>query len=502
VRIGAYPYSRGRARLAWGLILILICLFPRASSANQVTGRLCRFVSSNVDDVLQQLYSPNGLHKLQNNEFGKLGPSDLEAIRAGLAKFPADLSVYHPDNLSAWSKNLGLEASRRDGAILLHARGHRPADRSIFLEPIGVPDVQKARLIRNFLAENPTYEGKPAVFLHISEPVRKLLANEPGLDTYEVKGKSEYVYEARTIATLQGLDTPRKEVARFFRTFPVKGETAKGSLATLENTPPQDRAKLIQELKTFLDQWAARQPAEETSRHDFQDQMDGTRKMLDHFFDPGSKLLGKVALVDGKVQGFTLAGRINPTTMVVYVEAAINSVDGKKVEIGKTINQRIVQDAVLDSLAKAPGVAERNAHSALVAFRHLAESDSLPPADFKREMQSYVDNSDSASLPANIRDVENNIRRALQAKTYNHNQVVNLHAELLPLRRRLAYDAMGEVKNPLVVQHVNHQEDGGEVRDAQAKLLYHPIAEAGKNYSVQSAQLGGPMKWNTYEDER
>jgi hypothetical protein len=365
------------------------------------------------------------------------------------------------------------------------------------------------------LTRYPAWEGKPNVFLHVSEEVKDALEPD-SVQFQEVTGKSEYIFDARSLATLHDLKKQRKDVAGFYQEFPENEGTR---LRAFSDITGDEYPGVARELNAFLEQWEAAQPEEERFRHDFQQQLRGIRGMLKIMRQ--SDLIGQIAYVEGKIVGFTIGGKVNPSMLAVYVESAQREVKGKRADIGKSLNQRLVLDAFVDSLIQAQSPALQSNLDSAIAYAKLLRKPRQTVDDLKAFLENAKNGTEmipqekaaalvkakheapgslvhlNARLSLRLQELE----RTLRADVPNLSAAQSAAKEILDLTREIAFRRLDLANHPSVIQRVNHQEDGGEPKDKYAKELYHPLPGQGRNYSVQAKSIP-LLEWNTYEDER
>ncbi len=456
---------------------------------------------------------------------------------------PPVLSIYPFANLWGWTRAYDFRLSRFGDALLIRAANAPPSVYHTYLEPIGVPPAERARIIQEFLEKNPRGEdGKPNVFRHVSKEVADLLAGQKALGVQSVDGKAEFVYKSRSLATLghPKLKDRRNQTRGFFKEYPDKGESPRSEFIAIQDLSPAARDALIPKLEAFLDHWASESRGND--RRDFKEEVLGTRRMLRDF--TRLHLKGGALLVDGKVVAFTLGKQINPTTMVVYSEKAVREIDGKKTTAYQAINQRFALSMVKESL-RANG--SEAAQSALLALTRWERTENLGNVrtgeisdrlegimgvgapeikigDALAEWKANFSANPVAALQSGLQPRANliwevlrthDLRQALnqfkKSDEWRSNlplrelkspQAKNLLREIDAMRDHLLTQANLALKKPEIgpfIQEINRQEHGDDGGHQNAKDRYAP-KRMELNYAVSHVSVG-PITFDVAHDE-
>lgn len=245
--------------------------------------------------------------------------ADRDAFLECARRDPPVTSELAFENLFAWRNAYGLCVTLLDGAFCALADGRNPP---FLLPPVGAEDAQRTveelfAYLRNRGAD-PIIERAPEAFA-------RRLDGQFHVEIDEVQ--SDYVYLASDLANLAGRKYHKKRnlIARFrsANAYEYRRITA----------------ELLPQCMDLQAAWCDTRDCFTPENISLAAENEAVLEALDHYEILG--LVGGAILIDGKVEAFTIGGRLNEDTLVIHFEKGNPAILG----IYQTINHAFCADA-------------------------------------------------------------------------------------------------------------------------------------------------------------
>lgn len=229
---------------------------------------------------------------------------------------------YTPGNLVMWARFMDYRFAIHDETLFLQCKSQQDMKTQAYLPPIGNMPPDKA--IKT-LQEHCDADSIPLHLTAVPEPyLEQLLKILPDYKATLLDGWSDYIYDARTLATLQGKALNKKR--NRYNKFMAENPQYSYSRCTIED---------IAEVNRFL-------AANRDCQHNREDNMRcyeqwqclATVRNLTHYNQPAG-----ILRIDGRIVAFTL-GEVLGSTLYVHIEKADHSIAGSS----EAINRLFVND--------------------------------------------------------------------------------------------------------------------------------------------------------------
>lgn len=229
---------------------------------------------------------------------------------------------YTPGNLVMWARFMDYRFAIHDETLFLQCKSQQDMKTQAYLPPIGNMPPDKA--IKT-LQEHCDAVSIPLRLTAVPEPyLEQLQKILPDYKATLLDGWSDYIYDARTLATLQGKALNKKR--NRYNKFMAENPQYSYSRCTIED---------IAEVNRFL-------AANRDCQHNREDNMRcyeqwqclATVRNLTHYNQPAG-----ILRIDGRIVAFTL-GEVLGSTLYVHIEKADHSIAGSS----EAINRLFVND--------------------------------------------------------------------------------------------------------------------------------------------------------------
>jgi hypothetical protein len=232
-------------------------------------------------------------------DFEHVSEDNIAEIKDVLKARPPEISDLSSGNIWGYRNTLNYRVSRLDGGIVILSKS---VESPFFLPPIGAPEpVATMTKCLDYLKEN---YGKGVVSSVPEGLASDTAAN--GIRTEEKRDDADYVFRTSDLAKMKG---DKYQSKRNFANFFVK--TYKYSYEELD-------AECLKECLELQEKWC------DVKRCILFKSLEAENRaiyeMLNNFNMLG--LFGAVIRIDGKLQAFSIAERLNPSTAVVHVQKA------------------------------------------------------------------------------------------------------------------------------------------------------------------------------------
>lgn len=235
---------------------------------------------------------------------------------------PARSCDYTPGNLVMWARFMNYRYAIVEETLFITSKSQADISSAAFLMPIGKLPLEASITL---LQEHCTSTGEPlrltAVPASHKEAIETLL---PYHSATTLDNWSDYIYNAQSLATLQGkaLNKKRNRYNKFLAENPVY----EYSRFTIEDT--------IETVKFLAADRECQHNREDSMRCYEQWQCMATVRNQSRYHQPAG-----ILRVDGKIAAFTL-GEVFEDTLYVHIEKASRTVVGA----GEAINRMFVND--------------------------------------------------------------------------------------------------------------------------------------------------------------
>ena len=233
---------------------------------------------------------------------------------------------YTPGNLIMWSRFMGYRYAIEQNTLFISCKSQMDMESESFLAPIGeLPFEKSIKLLQEYCKENNTKLRLTAVPEEFIEEIRQLLPNHSNT---HLPQWSDYIYNAQSLATLQGKALNKKR--NRYNKFITEQPTYKYNRCTLDDT---------KEIIKFL-----------ASNRDCQKKRDDNMRCYEHWqcmATVGNLVRynqpAGVLRIEGKIAAFTL-GEIFGDTLYVHIEKANHEIAGSS----EAINRMFVNDILTE----------------------------------------------------------------------------------------------------------------------------------------------------------
>jgi hypothetical protein len=248
--------------------------------------------------------------------FKSLSISDKEIFDYYLSEYPPENSEFTFTNLFIWDFYYNFEFTRHDDALVLVARP-QSGPVTIF-PPIGGGD--PSAIVKN-VYHNLLNQGLDPLIQRVPETMaRQYFENDPQLRISLDRDNSDYVYKTEDLIDLKGRDyqAKRNHINKFNRLY--KGEYVR---IKKEN---------VHECLLLQETWCNLRDCTGIPELHAEDM--AIRTAMEHF-DELDIRAGAIS-INGKIEAFSMGGRLNKDTAVVHIEKANPRLEG----LYQVINQQ------------------------------------------------------------------------------------------------------------------------------------------------------------------
>lgn len=244
-------------------------------------------------------------------EFKLIGLEDKETISGFIRRFPSEACEINFANIFIWRNFERPKMTTINENLCVFCEP--PSEPAYFLQPLGDTDIRET--IETCLSFSPRLSRVPEVFIlqHCHG-----LRNEPDLNNFD------YVYLTSDLIYLKGkkYDGKRNRIKKFEKSH---------SYRYLRLSAEQ-----LESCRRLFEQWVGakaeqRQPVGE-------DQKAAILEALAYF--QNLDLAGGAIEVEGRVEAFSIGGRLNADTAVIHIEIASPAYDG----LSQLINREFVRN--------------------------------------------------------------------------------------------------------------------------------------------------------------
>lgn len=233
---------------------------------------------------------------------------------------------YTPGNLIMWSRFMGYRYAIEQNTLFISCKSQMDMESESFLAPIGeLPFEKSIKLLQEYCKENNTKLRLTAVPEEFIEEIRQLLPNHSNT---HLPQWSDYIYNAQSLATLQGKALNKKR--NRYNKFITEQPTYKYNRCTLDDTK-----EIIKFLASNRD---CQKNREDNMRCYEHWQCMATVGNLVRYNQPAG-----VLRIEGKIAAFTL-GEIFGDTLYVHIEKANHEIAGSS----EAINRMFVNDILTE----------------------------------------------------------------------------------------------------------------------------------------------------------
>ncbi|MDH7512028.1 MAG: phosphatidylglycerol lysyltransferase domain-containing protein [Clostridiales bacterium] len=270
-------------------------------------------------------------------EFKLVGLEDRETVQHFIRRFPSAACEINFANIFIWRNFEHPKLTTINGNLCIQCEP--PSEPAYFLQPLGDTDIR--RTVETCLTFSPRLSRVPEDFVeqHCSEFRRELDANN-----------FDYVYLTSDLISLKGkkYDGKRNRIRKFERNTRYRYLTLS----------PEH----LEGCRRLFEQWVEakaehRQPVGE-------EQKTAILEAIAHFQE--LELVGGAIEVEGRVEAFSIGGRLNADTAVIHIEIANPDYDG----LSQLINREFVRHE-------------------WAAFRFINREQDLGVAGLRRAKMSY-----------------------------------------------------------------------------------------------------------------
>lgn len=246
----------------------------------------------------------------------------IEDIMPFTQYLPARSCDYTPGNLVMWARFMNYRYAIEQETLFIAAKSQADICSAAFLMPIGkLPLKESIALIK----EHCTATEEPLRLTAVPEPFKEEIETLlPHHQATTLDNWSDYIYDAQSLATLQGkaLNKKRNRYNKFLAENPIHEYRR----FTIDDT--------IEVVKFLAADRECQHNREDTMRCYEQWQCMATVRNQSRYHQPAGTLW-----VDGKIAAFTL-GEIFDNTLYVHIEKASREVVGA----GEAINRMFIND--------------------------------------------------------------------------------------------------------------------------------------------------------------
>lgn len=248
----------------------------------------------------------------------RLSLKHKERVNDALARYPQETSELAFGNLFSWRTTRPLEVLDVDDTLFFLLE--RDNGDTLFSNPLGPCSLQDAvRIVKQ-------HTGRPLLTCErITEPAMGNFSRE-GVQVIEDRNNSDYVYPRNALADLKG------------RKYHKKRNLIAQCLSSYDCTYEPITPATIPEVRAMQDRWCAdhickKQPG---LCHEYI----AVHEMLEHYESLG--IIGGAVRINGQVEAYAIAERLNDTTAVIHFEKAMKQFKG----LYQVINQWFAQHAL------------------------------------------------------------------------------------------------------------------------------------------------------------
>lgn len=259
-------------------------------------------------------------------DFTPVTIDSIDILLPFMAKSTTRSCDYTPGNLIMWSRFMGYRYAIEQNTLFIACKSQMDMKSESFLVPIGeLPFESSIKLLQEYCNGNNTMLRLTAVPEEFIEEIKELLPNH---SCTNLPQWSDYIYNAQSLATLQGkaLNKKRNRYNKFIAEQPEH----KYSRCTL------DDAKEV--IKFLASNRECQNNREDNMRCYEHWQCMATVGNLVRYNQPAG-----VLRVDGKIAAFTL-GEIFGDTLYVHIEKANHEIAGSS----EAINRMFVNDMLAE----------------------------------------------------------------------------------------------------------------------------------------------------------